>query len=57
MRLSNFRLWPAAFAGFYACDVYWPDFAREQFFQALEAYASRQRHFGGHSPSPPDPLP
>jgi undecaprenyl diphosphate synthase len=46
MRLSNFLLWQAAYAEIYVSQAYWPDFGREEFMQALEAYASRQRRFG-----------
>jgi len=46
MRLSNFLLWQAAYAEIYVSQAFWPDFGREEFMQALKAYASRQRRFG-----------
>jgi len=46
MRLSNFLLWQAAYAEIYVSQAYWPDFGRQEFNLALEAYASRQRRFG-----------
>ena len=46
LRISNFMLWQAAYAEYYAADVYWPDFDRDQFLRALELYAARQRRFG-----------
>ena len=46
LRVSNFLLWQAAYAEYYAADVYWPDFDKEQFLLALEHYASRERRFG-----------
>jgi len=46
LRISNFMLWQAAYAEYYAADVYWPDFDREQFLHAIEHYASRERRFG-----------
>jgi undecaprenyl diphosphate synthase len=47
MRLSNFLLWQAAYAEYYSTPVYWPDFDEIQVDIALEAYASRDRRFGG----------
>jgi undecaprenyl diphosphate synthase len=47
MRLSNFLLWQAAYAEFYATPTYWPDFGRDEIDRALSAYAARERRFGG----------
>lgn len=47
MRLSNFLLWQASYAEFYVTDVCWPDFRRDQFHDAVRAYAGRKRKFGG----------
>ena len=47
MRLSNFLLWQAAYAEFYSTPVYWPDFDEGEVERALQAYAQRQRRFGG----------
>ena len=47
MRLSNFLLWQAAYAEYYAAQVYWPDFGREEFYAALANYSRRERKFGG----------
>lgn len=47
MRLSNFLLWQASYAEFYMTQVCWPDFRREQFEEALRAFAGRKRKFGG----------
>jgi undecaprenyl diphosphate synthase len=46
-RLSNFLLWQAAYAEYWATDVYWPDFDVGKFRIALEAFGQRQRKFGG----------
>ncbi len=46
LRVSNFLLWQSAYAEYYAADVYWPDFDKEQLLLALEHYASRERRFG-----------
>jgi undecaprenyl diphosphate synthase len=49
MRLSNFLLWQAAYAEYYAAQDYWPDFGRKQFYEALVSYSRRVRKFGGLS--------
>ncbi len=46
LRVSNFLLWQGAYAEYYAADVYWPDFDKEQFRLALEQFAQRERRFG-----------
>jgi undecaprenyl diphosphate synthase len=50
MRLSNFLIWQAAYAEFYATPTYWPDFDRQELEKALLSYAQRQRKFGGLIP-------
>jgi undecaprenyl diphosphate synthase len=47
MRLSNFLLWQVSYAEFYVADVHWPDFDEPQFHKALQAYARRNRRYGG----------
>jgi undecaprenyl diphosphate synthase len=47
MRLSNFLLWQSAYAEFYATPTYWPDFDEAALDRALEAFAGRERRFGG----------
>jgi undecaprenyl diphosphate synthase len=46
-RLSNFLIWQSAYAELYFSKVLWPDFGKEEINKALEAYASRERRFGG----------
>jgi undecaprenyl diphosphate synthase len=46
LRVSNFLLWQGAYAEYYAADVYWPDFDKEQFRLALEQFGQRERRFG-----------
>ena len=46
LRVSNFLLWQGAYAEYYAADVYWPDFDKEQFRLALEHFGQRERRFG-----------
>lgn len=47
LRISNFLLWQAAYAEFYITECLWPDFRGPQLREALEAYANRERRFGG----------
>ena len=47
MRLSNFLLWQISYAELWVTQTYWPDFHKEQLFEALRAYAARDRRFGG----------
>jgi undecaprenyl diphosphate synthase len=46
MRLSNYLIWQAAYAEYYSTPVLWPDFGRDEFLAALEAYSQRKRRFG-----------
>ncbi len=46
-RISNFLLWQVAYAELYITSTHWPDFRTEEFLRALEAYARRERRFGG----------
>ena len=47
LRISNFLLWELSYAEFYVTDTYWPDFDAAEFRKAIEAYAARDRRFGG----------
>ncbi len=47
LRISNFLLWQAAYAEFYVTETLWPDFRGEGLKEALEAFAQRERRFGG----------
>ena len=47
-RISNFLLWQLAYTELYFTDCYWPDFGDEQFQQALDDFAKRQRRYGSH---------
>lgn len=51
-RLSNFLLWQSAYSEFYFTPTFWPDFDEQEVARALEAYAQRQRRFGGLPLSP-----
>ncbi|MCV6588102.1 MAG: isoprenyl transferase [Marinobacterium sp.] len=45
-RVSNFLIWQFAYAEYYFTDTFWPDFGREQLYEAVLDYSSRQRRFG-----------
>lgn len=45
-RISNYLLWQSAYSEFYFTDILWPDFRKEQFREALEAFAKRDRRYG-----------
>jgi undecaprenyl diphosphate synthase len=47
MRISNFLLWQAAYAELYFTPTLWPDFDEAEIERALDAYAQRERRFGG----------
>jgi undecaprenyl diphosphate synthase len=46
MRVSNYLLWQGAYSEYLFVDTLWPDFRREEFIQALETYAKRDRCWG-----------
>ena len=46
MRISNFLLWQAAYAELWFTPVYWPDFGRENLYEAIRDYQKRDRRFG-----------
>jgi undecaprenyl diphosphate synthase len=45
-RLSNFLLWEAAYAELYFTETFWPDFGKDELYQALDSYHRRERRFG-----------
>ena len=46
LRISNFLLWQLAYTEIYVSEVFWPDFRKFEFFQAIAAYQTRERRFG-----------
>lgn len=46
LRLSNFLLWQLAYAELYFTKVLWPDFRRDDLYEAILDYQSRERRFG-----------
>ncbi len=49
MRLSNFLLYQCAYAEFEFPTVLWPDFDLAAYHEALDAFARRDRRFGGRN--------
>jgi len=47
VRLSNFLLWQSAYAELWFTDTLWPDFEPEHLQEALDAFANRERRYGG----------
>jgi len=45
-RISNFLLWQLAYSELVFTDVLWPDFRRQQLFEAVTEYQRRERRFG-----------
>jgi undecaprenyl diphosphate synthase len=46
-RLSDFLLWESAYAELYFTDVMWPDFREADLAAAVQAFAARDRRYGG----------
>jgi undecaprenyl diphosphate synthase len=46
-RISNFLLWQLSYSEFYITETLWPDFGKEEFIKAVDAYNMRNRRFGG----------
>lgn len=48
LRLSNFLMWQLAYSEFYFTEVPWPAFTKEDLWEAIEKYNSRERRYGGN---------
>lgn len=46
MRLSNFLLWEMAYSEFYITNKYWPEFRRDDLYEAIANFTQRERRFG-----------
>lgn len=51
VRISNFLLWQFAYSELYFTDCLWPDFDAGELDRAIEAFAKRDRRFGGVKPA------
>lgn len=47
LRISNFLMWQAAYSEFYFTDTLWPDMGEKEVDEAVRAYYSRSRRYGG----------
>jgi len=45
-RISNFLLWQIAYSEFYFTPILWPDFRKENLFEAILDFQHRERRFG-----------
>ncbi|MDX2190274.1 MAG: isoprenyl transferase [Bacteroidota bacterium] len=46
LRISNYLLWQLAYAELYITDILWPDFNKENFYEAIVEFQKRERRFG-----------
>jgi undecaprenyl diphosphate synthase len=46
LRISNFLLWQVAYAELYFTEVLWPDFGKDDFYNAIIDFQKRERRFG-----------
>ena len=49
-RVSNFLLWQLSYSELYFAPCTWPEFGPERFDEAIEAYRTRRRKYGGIAP-------
>jgi undecaprenyl diphosphate synthase len=45
-RISNFLLWQLAYSELYITQTYWPDFRRDELYEAIISYQERDRRYG-----------
>lgn len=45
-RISNFLLWQIAYSELYFSEKLWPDYRKEDLFEAIVNYQNRERRFG-----------
>ena len=46
MRISNFLLWQIAYSELFITEKLWPDFRKNDLYEAIVAYQKRERRFG-----------
>ena len=46
LRISNFLIWQAAYSEYYPTPAFWPDFGREELYEAIVVFNQRERRFG-----------
>lgn len=45
-RMSNFLLWQLAYAELFFTSIFWPEFRKKHFYEAILEYQKRERRFG-----------
>jgi undecaprenyl diphosphate synthase len=45
-RISNFLLWQLAYSELYFTEKLWPDFRKNDFYEAIVDFQNRERRFG-----------
>lgn len=45
-RISNFLLWQIAYSELYFTEKFWPDFGKDDLFEAIVDFQNRERRFG-----------
>lgn len=45
-RISNFLLWQLAYSELYFTPLLWPEFGKEQLYEAIAVFQKRERRFG-----------
>ena len=45
-RISNFLLWQIAYSELYFTETLWPDFRKQDFYEAILNFQNRERRFG-----------
>jgi undecaprenyl diphosphate synthase len=46
LRISNFLLWQVAYTEFYFTEILWPDFGKDDFYNAIIDFQKRERRYG-----------
>ncbi len=46
LRISNFLLWQSAYSEIFFTRTYWPEFRRQQLYEAIRDFSARERRFG-----------
>jgi undecaprenyl diphosphate synthase len=54
LRISNFLLWQLAYSELYFTEKLWPDFGKEDLYDAIIDYQKRERRFGKTSEKIPE---
>lgn len=45
-RVSNFLIWQGAYSEYYISPIYWPEFDKAAYWQALYSFTQRERRYG-----------